>query len=97
MAKAALGTVEGRIDPIVATLTPGNSYAFQIELEDYYWKKEAKFVDLSLTSGRYTIHAAYIGGVNNTYIDQTGNVHPSLPFWTGIITSNMLPFTIPAP
>jgi hypothetical protein len=76
--------IAGRVDPIMMSLAPGNSYSFQIDLADF--SKGGDYVSLSLATGRYTLNAVYTG---RDYRAETG-------FWKGTVTSNALPFTIPA-
>ncbi len=69
----------GLMYPVAVTLTPGASYSFPVDLEDYGRQ--------SLAPGQYTLQAVYIGK------DLPHN--PPIQYWTGTVTSNPLPFTIP--
>jgi hypothetical protein len=82
------------IYPMVVPLPAGATFAFPIDLKDYYSRKE-KVWNLHLLPGEYTLRAEYTGL-------SAAEREANLPYrglatkdcWTGIATSNKVLFTL---
>jgi hypothetical protein len=87
--------LRGQLVPMPVPLPVGATFAFPVDLEDYYAPKETIW-DLDLPPGRYALSAEYTGvGIperapNPAYPTATVN----LPYWSGTVNSNTLPFTV---
>jgi hypothetical protein len=85
----------GQLVPMLVPLPVGATFAFPVDLEDYYAPKETIW-NLDLPPGRYTLSAEYTGvGVPQRaaapgFPISTVNSH----YWSGTVNSNTLPFTL---
>ena len=91
----AVGLSAGQLVPMLVPLPVGATFAFPVDLEDYYAPKQ-NIWSMDLPTGRYTLSAAYTGigqpqrAVNPAFPTSTVN----LPYWSGTVNSNTLPFTL---
>jgi len=85
----------GRTDPLIVPLPEGATFVLPIDLQNYYSPK-AHIWKLNLSPGRYTLNAEYKGEAvsqqQEPNLDMVGIVF--MPYWTGAIRSNTLPFTL---
>ena len=87
------GMIAGRIDPMVLPLPSGATFALMIDIEHYYAPATKRW-KLNLSPGHYTLRAEYTGvGISQraANFDMLGVA--LMPFWTGRVQSNILPFT----
>lgn len=88
------GFIGGRIDPMDVPLPSGATFTLLIDLEQYYALEEEKW-KLILSPGNYTLRAKYTGiavSQRAANLDLLGI--RLMPFWTGGVQSNVLPFTV---
>jgi hypothetical protein len=88
------GLIAGRVDPMVVPLPVGATFLLPIDLKDYSAPKE-KIWDLDLTPGEYTVSVEYTGvGVPRRAANLDMQGVSLMPYWTGTVDSNKLPFTL---
>ncbi len=88
------GFIAGRVDPMVVPLPVGATFVLSIDLKDYSAPKE-KIWALDLTPGQYTLSAEYTGvGVPQRAANLDMQGISLMPYWTGTVDSNALPFTL---
>jgi hypothetical protein len=85
----------GRTDPLIVPLPEGATFVLPIDLQNYYSPK-AHIWKLNLSRGQYKLNAEYEGRAvtqqQEPNLDMEGIV--LMPYWTGAIHSNTLPFTL---
>ena len=91
------GLIPGRIDPLIVPLPAGATFTFRVDLTKYISLKE-KVWKLELGPGQYKLSAEYVGATvsqSQANLDMKGIA--LMPYWTGTVDSNVLPFTLTQP
>ena len=84
--------VAGRIDDYVVALRSHASYVLRVPLSDYRSTPDLRGPEL--LSGTYTIQATFEGTGERSVNGDTQGIR-LLHFWTGIVSSNVLRFSVP--
>jgi hypothetical protein len=83
----------GRVDPLVVPLPEGATFVLPINLQNYYSPKN-KIWKLDLSPGRYNLNAEFRGeSVSQKQANPDMEGFALMPYWTGTLNSNTLPFT----
>ena len=91
------GLIPGRIDPLIVPLPAGATFTFRVDLTKYISLKE-KVWKLELGPGQYKLSAEYVGAtVSQSQADLDMKGIALMPYWTGTVDSNVLPFTLTQP
>ena len=84
------GGIAGRVDNYPVPLRRGSTYLLRLRLEDFFWLAPGELPP-GLSGGRYQLSVRYEGSgteYNNIGSDRI----PALPYWKGIVQSNVLAF-----
>jgi hypothetical protein len=88
------GVIAGRLDRMLVPIPVGATFALSIDLRDYSAPKE-QIWNLNLPPGQYTLRAEYTGSgvpLGAANLDMQGIV--LMPYWTGTVESNIVPFSL---
>jgi hypothetical protein len=86
--------VAGRMDPLILPLPAGSAFSLPVDLGKY-WAAQSKEFEYKFERGAYSIEARLTGKAvskQETNLDVKGIA--LMPYWTGTVTSNQLPFEI---
>jgi hypothetical protein len=86
--------VAGRMDPLVLPLPVGSTFSLPVDVGKY-WAAQSKEFEYKFQRGSYSIQARLTGKVvspQEANLDVKGIA--LMPYWTGTVTSNELPFDV---
>jgi len=86
--------VAGRLDPLILPLPVGSTFSLPVDLGKY-WAAPSKEFEYKFQRGTYSIQARFTG---KAVSQQEANLDVKgialMPYWTGTVTSNQLPFDV---
>ena len=86
--------VAGRLDPLILSLPIGCAFSLPVDLGKY-WAAPSKEFEYKFQRGTYSIQARFTG---KAVSQQEANLDVKgialMPYWTGTVTSNQLPFDV---
>jgi hypothetical protein len=86
--------VAGRLDPLILPLPVGSTFSLPVDLGKY-WAAPTKEFEYKSQRGTYSIQARFTG---KAVSQQEANLDVKgialMPYWTGTVTSNQLPFDV---
>jgi len=86
--------VAGRLDPLILPLPVGSTFSLPVDLGKY-WAAQSKEFEYKFQRGTYSIQARFTG---KAVTQQEANLDVKgialMPYWTGTVTSNQLPFEV---
>ncbi len=88
------GGVAGRMDPLILPLPVGSTFSLPVDLEKY-WAAASKEFEYKFQRGTYLLEGRFIGKAVSS---QEANLDVKgialMPYWTGTVKSNQLPFEV---
>jgi hypothetical protein len=86
--------VAGRLDPLILPLPIGSTFSLPVDLGKYCAAQSKEF-EYKFQRGTYSIQARFTG---KAVTQQEANLDVKgialMPYWTGTVTSNQLPFDV---
>jgi hypothetical protein len=86
--------VAGRLDPLILPLPVGSTFSLPVDLGKY-WAAQSKEFEYKFQRGTYSIQTRFTG---KAVTQQEANLDVKgialMPYWTGTVTSNQLPFEV---
>ena len=86
--------IAGRLDPLILPLPVGCTFSLPVDLGKY-WAAQSKEFEYKFQRGTYSIQARFTG---KAVTQQEANLDVKgialMPYWTGTVTSNQLPFDV---
>jgi hypothetical protein len=86
--------IAGRLDPLILPLPVGCTFSLPVDLGKY-WAAQSKEFEYKFQRGTYSIQARFTG---KAVSQQEANLDVKgialMPYWTGTVTSNQLPFDV---